>query len=260
MEVGGRVALVTGASSGIGRATARALATGGADVCLVARRRDRLQELAVELRRAGARTAVHALDLTDEGAAETVVGGCIAELGLLDLLVNCAGQGAHLPLREVDAALARALFEINVVAPLLLMRAALPGMAARHDGLIVNIGSNAARMGRPNVGVYAATKSALETLSVSARVELAELGIRVLIVSPGRTRSEFGATARRMDVAGAPPAAGLSPGGGPAVGAELVAERILEAIASETAWTAAPLQDDPNRVSPRSWDDNAGQR
>jgi short-subunit dehydrogenase len=254
MQIRGRRALVTGASSGIGRATARALSRGGADVCLVARRADRLRELATDLGATGAAVVECPLDLTDEDAAEEAVNMCVDRFGGLDILVNAAGRGAYLPTLRVGPAMARAMFDLNVIVPLQMMSAAVPHMVECHDGVIVNIGSNAVRLARPNVGIYAATKAALEVLSVTASAELATAGVRVIVVSPGRTHSEFGEKAWRVNTGDLPPAAGLSPGGSDAVSADFVATKIAHAIEYELPWTAAPLRDGDRVAAPHSWD------
>ncbi len=254
MNLVGQRVLLTGASSGIGRATAIALAARGARLCLVARRGGRLRQLRDELLDAGASAVVCEIDLTGEGAAATAVQACVDGLGGLDILINNAGHGAYLPTLAVTPELARSLFELNVIVPLRLMQAAVPHMSSRCGGIIVNIGSNAARMGRPKVGVYAASKAALEAISVAARAELAPQGIRVLTVSPGRTVSEFGQRALRQGHSKPGPAGGLSPGGGRPDTAEFVADRIAATIEQEAMWTAAPLQGDTSRDEPRGWD------
>ena len=254
MRIAGSRVLITGASSGIGEATSRALALRGASICIVARRQDRLRWLADEIRVTGATVAEHSLDLTQEGAAEEAVSTCVNDFGGIDILVNNAGRGAYLPLVDVTPTIAREMFEINVIAPLGLIRAVVPHMRRSGEGLIVNIGSNAARMGRVNVGLYAATKAALETMSTVARLELAGAGIRVILVSPGRTVSEFGEKALRADPLEPAPEGGLSPDGDPPVKAEYVADRILRAIELEPAWSAAPLRDEARRAEPHLWD------
>ncbi|MHB8490197.1 MAG: SDR family NAD(P)-dependent oxidoreductase [Candidatus Dormibacteria bacterium] len=254
MRLAGSRVLVTGASSGIGEATARALALRGASICIVARRQDRLRRLADEIRPIGVAVSERPLDLTGEGAAEEAVRGCVNDLGGLDILVNNAGRGAYLPLVEVTPTAARAMFELNVIVPLQLIRAVVPHMRGRGGGLIVNIGSNAARMGRPNVGLYAATKSAVETMSIAVREELANLGIRVILVSPGRTVSEFGEMALRGDSLEPPAKGGLSPTGSTPVSADYVAGRIVRAMELESAWTAAPLSHEARRAEPVPWD------
>lgn len=254
MNLAGRRVLITGASSGIGEATASALAARGATLCVVARRGGRLRRLRDELRAAGVTVVECVVDLTDEGAADAAVQTCIDGLGGLDILINNAGRGAYLPMLDVSPAAARDMFELNVIVPLRLMQTAVPHMGSAGGGLIVNIGSNAARMGRPNVGVYAASKAALEVISVAASAELAPQRVRVITVSPGRTVSEFGQRALRHGQLSSGPVGGLSPEGDPPDSAEHVADRIATAIQLEAAWTAAPLRAEARRDEPRAWD------
>ncbi len=253
MEPHGRSVLITGASSGIGAATARLLAAEGAFLCLVARRGDRLNLLCQELALTGAKAVAVTADITSEGAPEEAVRQCITAFGSLDILINNAGRGIHMPLAEVPPGLFRDLLELNVVAPLRFMQAALGYMRLHRGGVIVNIGSNAARMQRPSVGAYAASKAALESISAIARVELAPDGIRVITVSPGRTVSDFGQNAIRADQSAAP-LGGLSSGGDSPDTAEFVADRIIAAIRAEVFATAAPMRSGPRRVEPMAWD------
>lgn len=197
-DLHGRVAIVTGASAGIGAATARALAARGARLVLAARRADRLQQLAGEL---AARDAVEALavptDLRERGQVEALIEQAVAHFGRLDILINNAGLGlqgdaADLPEREL-----RYLFDVNFYAAQFAMSAAVPHMRRQGGGAVVNITSILAEVPLPSLGMtggsagYAASKAALHALSLGARAELADEGIRVITVLPGVTRSEF---------------------------------------------------------------------
>lgn len=179
-----RVALVTGASSGIGAAVARALAGRGLGVHAVARRADRLDALAAET---GARP--HALDLRDRDA----IYAAFAELEV-DILVNAAGIGSNFgPFTELDPANIDATLETNLAATLHMIRALSPGMVARGRGHIVNIGSI---FGLHAIGasVYGATKGAVHMLSRDLRLDLKGSGVRVTEVAPGRAATEIFAT------------------------------------------------------------------
>jgi len=185
MEIAGAVCIVTGASSGIGAATARALSDKGATVVLAARRADRLADLAAQLPRALAVPT----DVTDRGQLEHLVAATVEAFGRVDVLVNDAGQGLHVPLTEVRAEDLRAVFELNVVAPLVAMQLVLPHMRGR--GAVVNVSSATTLRLFPGLGGYSATKAALNVLSETARLELAGSGVSVSVVYPSVTATEF---------------------------------------------------------------------
>jgi len=187
-----RRALVTGASSGIGRAFAVQLAASGADLVLVARRRDRLDELANRLRAEhGTEVEVLVADLTDDGDLATVERRVGDDGAPVDLLVNNAGfatsgRFATLPIdREV------AEIRLNVLAPVRLTRAALPGMVDRGHGGVVNVSSIAALQPLPHWATYAATKAYLTSFSEAVHEEVRGQGVVVLALMPGFTHTEF---------------------------------------------------------------------
>lgn len=188
-------AVVTGASSGIGRAYAQRLASEGMDLLLVARRADRLRQLEHELSDKGISVRSATVDL---GRAQDVQRLC-AELETLpiDLLVNNAGLAHYMPFAQLPPAEARELVDVNVLAPVLLTRAVVPGMIERRGGAIINVASllafsAAARAPHlPRRAVYAATKSFLVTFSEILAAELADTGVKVQVVCPGVVRSEF---------------------------------------------------------------------
>jgi short-subunit dehydrogenase len=183
----GRVALVTGASSGIGAATARAFAAAGLRVALCARRKDRLEQLAADLTTQGAEATAHAVDVTDALAVRAVVDEVAARWGRLDVLVNNAGRGFSATLEQTTAEELRALMELNVVAVLGATQAALPIMRRQGSGHIINVSSVVGRRAVPYRAAYSATKFALGALSEALRVELTGTGIAVTLVYPIRT-------------------------------------------------------------------------
>jgi short-subunit dehydrogenase len=190
-KIAGSRALVTGASAGIGRAIARELAQQGADLFLVARREERLAELAEELRGLGRRCEYLAGDITDPAARQAALDAAVRQLGGLDILVNNAGVGAMGPFTDADPARLRRIFEVNVFAPVELIRAALPVLQAGRQPIIVNVGSILSHVGLPNVSEYSASKFAIRGFSEVLRAELHPRGIHVLVVSPATVSSEM---------------------------------------------------------------------
>lgn len=218
MDVRDRIVLVTGASSGIGLATVRLAADRGATVVLAARRIGRLKALEEELPSA---LAVQ-VDLRSPDDVRRMVRTALDAYGRIDVLVNNAGQGLHVPIEDVQIEDLAAVTELNVYAPLIAMQEVLPAMRRQGGGAIVNISSGTSRMALPGAGAYAATKCALNMLSQVARVEWARDGIAVSLVLPSITATEFHQVLRAGQMAGKPPFAAHPP--------ELVAEAVLRAI------------------------------
>ncbi|WP_243041581.1 SDR family NAD(P)-dependent oxidoreductase [Dyella sedimenti] len=187
----GRIALVTGASSGIGEATALALAEAGAKVAIAARRRDRLEALAGKLRALGAEPTVLVADLASEAEARRIVEETEAHYGRLDILVNNAGVMYLEPVEQADLGRWRHMLELNVLSLIASTQAALPGMRARRDGHIVNISSTAGRVANPNAAAYSATKFGVVAFSEALRREVYPHNIRVSVIEPGVVETEL---------------------------------------------------------------------
>ncbi len=189
------LAVVTGASSGIGRSYAERLASNGMDVVVVARRMEPLDALKRELERGGVRVRTIVADLA---RAEDVqrLGTELATMPV-ELLVNNAGVAHYMPFAQLPVERARELVDVNALAPVLLTRAAIPGMVARGRGAIINVASLLAFSGAaraphlPQRAVYAATKAFLVTFTEILAAELAGTGVKIQVVCPGVVRSEF---------------------------------------------------------------------
>ena len=233
-----RVALITGASSGIGRALASAAARRGISAVLSGRDHAALAEVAREAEAHGrargtsVRMVTVAGDVTDEPHRRALVATADREFGRLDLLVNNAGRGYYVRIRDVDAVELAGLFALNVLAPLQLTQLALPALAATQ-GTVVMVSSIAGVLAAPTMGAYAASKFALEAVALALRSEVAADGIRVLVVRPGPVETPFranavGGTGRGSDGRDAGVRPPNMPGSRPQT-ADDVAERVLRA-------------------------------
>ncbi|MGI5402138.1 SDR family NAD(P)-dependent oxidoreductase [Streptomyces sp. CA-135486] len=187
------VAVVTGASSGIGAATARRLAAAGYQVVLTARRKDRIEALADELTGAGHRATAYALDVTDRPAVDEFA----ASLDRCDVLVNNAGGalGAD-PVATGDPADWRQMFEVNVIGTLNTTQALLPALTASGDGTVVVLSSTAGHATYEGGGGYVAAKHGAHVLAETLRLEIVGTPVRVIEVAPGMVRTEEFATTR----------------------------------------------------------------
>ncbi len=185
-KLAGAICLVTGASSGIGRATALELAREGCELIVSSNEEEALEELA---RTIGA-TALHS-DLSQPGAADELARSALAARGHVDVLVNAAGIGLYGAIAEVEPNEIERVLTVNVSAPIQLTRALLPGMLERRQGHIVNIGSIISHVGRKNEAVYAASKGALALFSESLRYELYGSGVGASLVSPAVVDTRF---------------------------------------------------------------------
>ena len=194
----GTVALVTGASSGIGAATARQLAEAGASVALVARRKDRLEDLAAEIEKAGGTALVMPADIADRIQAEAVIQQTVERFGRLDILVNNAGLMLLGPVVGADAEEWERMIEINVKGLLYTTRAALPHLlqaaekGPRRVADIVNISSIAGRVAWNDYGVYSLTKFGVNGFTESLRQEVTQRHVRVGVLEPGGVETELG--------------------------------------------------------------------
>ncbi|MGO9963810.1 MAG: SDR family oxidoreductase [Acidimicrobiales bacterium] len=234
--------LVTGAGSGVGRASATVLASRGHEVVATARDRACLEELDVAARLR--------LDVTDPASVAEV----LEELGWVDALVNNAAVSFHGPIEQVELEHVRQMFETNVLGPVRLIQAFVPGMRRRRAGVVVNISSVAGHVAQPLSGYYAATKHALEAISEALYVELAHFGVRVVVVEPGfiapgmkdqapgggpgpydELDTQLGEIARKMQ-------------GGARPGPDLVATAVADAIDDDTGPLRRRVGDDANLI------------
>lgn len=187
-----RVVLITGASSGIGRAAARAFSSQGATVVLAARRADRLEALAAELSSGGRKALAVPCDVTSEEEVARLMDQVRERLGAVHVLVNNAGVGLYGPLEKIAEAQLRQVFEVNVFGLWRTTRLAMPLLRAAGPGAaVVNVSSVLGHRGLPLLGGYCASKGAVNVMTESMRSELQPEGISVHLVSPGLTESEF---------------------------------------------------------------------
>ena len=187
----GKTALITGASSGFGEATAIALAQAGATVALTARREDRLKALAQRINTDGGRAHVIVADFTKEADVLRAVAEAEAAMGRIDILINNAGVMYLEPVMDADLNRWRQMIELNLTALITASQAAARGMAERGVGDIVNIASTAGHVANPNGAAYSATKFAVRAFSESLRKELVAKKVRVSVISPGVAETEL---------------------------------------------------------------------
>jgi short-subunit dehydrogenase len=223
-KLSGKVAVVTGASSGIGLATAWLLAKTGAKVALVSRSKKILDELSKEL---PSSLAVPA-DMTIIPQVKKMVRRVLEHYGRIDILVNNAGRGYDAPVELIDINTLRYIYDLNVIGPIVAMQEVIPVMRAQGGGCILNISSGTALMDLPGMSPYASSKKALAGISLAARQELAKDGIVVSVAFPYITKTEFEKnTIRAIPV---PEDQIEPPGPYPSDSAEFVAERLVEGI------------------------------
>ncbi len=222
-DLKGRVAVITGASSGIGRATAERLAAEGARVMLGARRADRLEAVADGIRRMGGAARATPTDVTQPEQVDRLITEALDAFGRVDILVNNAGVGYFGPVESTSLDEARRLFDINVMGTLCGIRAVVPVMRRQRSGHIINVSSIVGKRATPGNGFYSATKFAQVAISESLRLELQEANIRVSIVCPVSTTTEF------FDVASARSPMRFAPAG-PIYSPEQVAACIVRCV------------------------------
>lgn len=224
MRIAGRTAIVTGASSGIGRAVVRQLVERRANVVLASRDRDRLEALARETVTLPGRTLVVPTEVTDRLAVEALVRRTVEEFGDVDILVNNAGIGLFAPVAGGSLENMHRVFNVNFWGAVHCIQAAVPYMQAQRRGHIVNVASVAGRIAPPYLGMYAATKFALRAVSDALRSELAGSGVHVTTALPGFTETSFTQNmVQEVDAPAIPPVVRFAD-------PEEVARRILQAV------------------------------
>ncbi len=225
-------ALITGCSTGIGRATAVELTRRGYDVVATARRAETIADL-----------DVHATAVLDVDADESVR-GLLESVGPVDVLINNAGFGVEGAIEEVPLAEVRRAFETNFFGATRMIQAFVPAMREQGSGVVVNVTSVAGFVVGPLSGYYSATKFALEALSEALHLEVGHFGVRVLVVEPGAIETNFGTNVVDFRGGDGPyrelavlweKASGALSGGAPAPGPELVAQRIADALEDPSA-------------------------
>jgi NADP-dependent 3-hydroxy acid dehydrogenase YdfG len=198
-NIDGKVVVITGASSGLGEATARHLAGEGAKLVLGARRLDRLRALARELN-PGTDAAVET-DVTDRAQVKRLVDAAVAAHGRIDVIVNNAGLMPHSPLERVKVEDWDRMIDVNLRGTLYGVAAALPHMKAQQSGHIINVSSVAGHKVRPGSAVYAATKTGVRVISEGLRQEVKPYNIRTTVISPGALATELAESVTEPDIA-----------------------------------------------------------
>lgn len=226
MQIKDKVVVITGASQGIGLATAELLAAKGAKVVLAARSADTLKDLGKKL--------PHSLaiptDMQKPGDIKNLIDETVKKFGRVDILVNNAGRGMYGPVETIDVEKYKEIVELNVYGPLRAMEAVIPLMRKQGGGMILNISSRVSKNYFPNLAAYASTKYALNALSLTARQELAKDNIIVSVMHPKMTATNFGRNA-----VGARPDFGNRPAPMQVDTSEDVAKKIAELVESEEA-------------------------
>jgi len=225
MEIRDKIAIVTGASAGIGLATARLLTEQGVKVALVSRSRQKLEELSHQL----PESVPIVTDVSKPEEIIEMVAHVKKHYGRIDILVNVAGQGYDAPIEATDLNTFHKVFDLDVVGPLVAMQQVIPMMKEQHAGAIVNISSGTALMVLPNTGAYSSLKRALAQLSLTAQEELKPFNIQVSVIYPYMTDTDFEKNTIKHGIIQEQEEEGDGPPFPPDP-AELVAQKIMEAI------------------------------
>ncbi|GLQ45343.1 oxidoreductase [Dyella lipolytica] len=196
-----KVVVITGASSGLGEATARMLASQGASIVLGARRADRIQALAAELSASGAKALAVQTDVTDVEQVKRLVDAAVQTYGRVDVILNNAGLMPHSPLERGKVEDWNRTIDVNIKGVLYGIAAALPYMKEQKSGHIINVSSVAGHKVGPASAVYAATKTAVRVISEGLRQEVKPYNIRTTVISPGAVASELTTSVTEPDVA-----------------------------------------------------------
>jgi NADP-dependent 3-hydroxy acid dehydrogenase YdfG len=200
-NISGKVVVITGASSGLGEATARFLAEHGATVVLGARRSDRLHALVDEITRKGGAAFLRVTDVTDPAQVQALVDAAVEKYGRVDVIVNNAGVMPHSPLERRKIADWDRTIDVNVKGVLYGIAAALPHMQRQKSGHIINVSSVAGHRVGPGSAVYAATKTAVRVISEGLRQEVKPWNLRTTIISPGAVATELPTSITEADIA-----------------------------------------------------------
>ena len=232
MDIQDKVVIITGASEGIGLATARLFAQEGAKVALAARSADTLNTIVNELHEQHREAIAVPTDMRNKDAIESLVDSVFQQYGRIDILINNAGQSVRGHVADVDIDQFRQIFELNVLGPVQAMQTLIPKMRQNGGGLIINVSSNVTKMHLPVISAYAATKAALNMISDTAREELASDNIRITTMFPRQTATDFGKNSLATQKTNEQRPRS-SQGGPEPDSAEAVAQKILEAARNE---------------------------
>lgn len=227
MDIKDKVVVITGASSGIGLATAKLFSQKGAKVALVARSKDKLEKLTKEL----SGSIAIPTDMTKENQIREMIDEVKKHYGRIDVLINNAGRGYDASIDKINLGKYKELFDLNLAGPLVAMQAVIPIMKKQKQGMIVNISSGTSLMYIPSISAYSSLKRALNGISLTAREELKEYGITVSLVYPYITATNFYKNKLNETNGTNEDNRYLREGDSP----EHVAEKILEAIKTEKA-------------------------
>jgi NADP-dependent 3-hydroxy acid dehydrogenase YdfG len=200
-NIEGKVVVITGASSGLGEATARLLSAEGATVVLGARRTDRIESLAAELTASGGKALAVVTDVTDKEQVQALVDAAVQTYGRIDVMINNAGLMPHSPLERLRIDDWERMIDVNMKGVLYGIAAALPYMKEQKAGHFINVSSVAGHKVRPGSVVYAATKHAVRIISEGLRQEVKPYNIRTTIISPGAVATELPHSITEPDVA-----------------------------------------------------------